>query len=223
MRAITDQLQRLTIALTQPVAQANVFELTDAPGKAQSAPFPDLDSLISGLADMAAQPSRYGIQASEDLQLLSDAHGLVQQRMQSMAAEKRARPTGPPYQQHRHKPRFEGYSPADVDQEMREAANEGGGQQPEWTQPAPKQPAAPVRRAAATRVPPPKLSPIEQLGASKVIMTHDDMWQQFPAFRDASIAHINGIARRAENPAQEAHFHAQSKKDFLRAHVDMSC
>ena len=205
VEALTEQFRQMMVQ-AHSTANVNVFELQPGmTGEASSSnTCVDIEAMANSVANMALDPARYGFHSGEQQQLLHDVNGIMQARMQSLVAEKRPRPTGPPYQPHRHKPRFEGFNPDDVEQEMRDASGA-----PEPGQGQPRQNAAAARRTVSRAAP--KLTAVEQLGLAKVTLSQDDMWAAFPAYADESIAHILSVKNKtAHAPAmQEAHLHAE--------------
>lgn len=198
---LTEMFRTFAINYSSQSPQVHVFELQPDPtGQAQSSAF-KFEEMASSIAAMAAEPAHFGFNTGEQQQLLSQVNGIVQSRAQSLAAEKRARPPGPPYQPGRHRPRFEGFSPDEVDQEMREAAETQGPRQ----QPAARAPArqtAPARRT--TRATVASLDPVEQFRSATMNVTFDKMCALYPSFRAGIIDSVNTAEQRYHATAQAA-------------------
>ena len=217
MRQLVDEMRHLRIAMHEQPGTSAVFELQLNPSGEEQSPSDKLQSMAKSMARMAAHPSLYGFSHVEDLQLLTEVNGLMQARLESMAAEKRARPAGPPYQPHRHRPRFESFSPDDADQEMREAEANNPSRTSPTRATTREAPAAPARRSSRAVA---SSDPFDQLGASKVVLDIDKMCELFPAFGLGCIDRINSaMARHARaNAPPEAHL-SVPVPEATRAHA----
>ena len=122
---VMKQMRDLKLHFTQMQSggmQANVYEAQPLTGQDPSSCAPDaLASVIQTFAAMSASPQQYGFHSAEHLQTLSECLSAVQSHAQALAADKRPRPPGPPYQPNRHRPRFEPFTPEMADEQMRDA------------------------------------------------------------------------------------------------------